>query len=312
MGKTTLPSRQIRDGGVQTADIADLNVTTAKLAASAVTFSKVLIAGSNPCLEDDGTGAIRVKVFDKASGGTIERTASGIDLALKPDGGLRYQPINSTPPPYSGLYVVGLQNLSSAPTDSFGGTTEGWFWWNTATTRAEFYARGSQTAVVSSVVAQGNTLSGDAIANTTAETTMTTTGTANKYTIPANSIIGSKVFRVTVMGKLSTTGAPTLALRVKIGAATVVDFGAVTMPTGVTDRAWIMECIIAGRQGGVSGNVVRSAKLIVGGINPATMRGTAVAVNTTIDNDMTFTAQWGTASASNSLTPEQLLIEYLN
>jgi hypothetical protein len=92
----------------------------------------------------------------------------------------------------------------------------------------------------------------------------------------------------------------------------VVDFGAVTMPSGVTDRAWIMECIVAGRQSGVSGNVVRSAKLIVGGINPATMRGTGVTVNTTIDNDMTFTAQWGTASASNSLTPEQLLVEYLN
>jgi hypothetical protein len=312
MGKTTLPSRQIRDGGVQTADIADLNVTTAKLAASAVTFSKVFIAGSNPCLEDDGTGAIRVKVFDTASGGTIERTANGLDLALKSDGGLSYAPYMSTPPPYDGLYVIGLNNVSSAPTNSFGVKTEGWFWWNTTFDRAEFYARGAQTAVVSSVVAQSNTLSGDAIANTTAETTMATAGVTNKYTIPANSIFNGKVFRVTVMGKLSTTGTPTLTLRVKIGTATVVDFGAATMPSSVTDRGWIMECIIATRQSGVSGNVVRSAKLIVGGISPVTMRGTAVTVNTTIDNDMTFTAQWGTASASNSLTPEQYLIEYLN
>lgn len=63
---------------ITTQDIKDLAVTTAKIADEAVTFGKLDLSATNPCIEDD-TG-IAVQVDDV----TIERAAGG--LQIKDDG----------------------------------------------------------------------------------------------------------------------------------------------------------------------------------------------------------------------------------
>jgi hypothetical protein len=159
---------------------------------------------------------------------------------------------------------------------------------------------------------------GAAIANTATETVI-----YPNITIPANYLQDGRVLRIIMKGKLSTTGTPTITFRARWGgvAGTILaQSAAITNGSSVSNVIWELELILQVRSNGSSGSVLAMGRVNVGGAssivnfmgsagatNPA-----AVTVDLTADTALAITAQWGTASTSNTLTGMQYIIESLN
>lgn len=162
-----------------------------------------------------------------------------------------------------------------------------------------------------------STASGTAVANTTTETVM-----FPNVTIPANYLQDGRTLRIRVQGAHSTTGTPTLIFRLRWGgvSGTVLALSP-TFTTGtVTNSLFEIDLILQTRTNGATGTVVVIGNATVqgatvpsqlmsagGGSAPA-----ATTVDLTADTPLSITAQWGTASASNTLTGFNYVIESLN
>ncbi|MEW6511893.1 MAG: hypothetical protein AB1428_13155 [Bacteroidota bacterium] len=152
------------------------------------------------------------------------------------------------------------------------------------------------------------TASGTAIANTATETII-----FPNVTIPANYLQDGRFLNLRLQGQHSTTATPTLIFRVRWGgvAGTLICLSPTfTTGSGVTANLWEVDVIIQTRLNGSSGTVVAIGCATVqgasvpsqlmcvgGGATPA-----ATTVDLTADTALSVTAQWGTASASNTLT----------
>ncbi len=154
------------------------------------------------------------------------------------------------------------------------------------------------------------------VANTTTETALTGSGSGS-LTLPANYLTAGKALRIRASGYLSDNLTPTLRLRVSLGGTPVFDTSAVTLLGSLSNNYWELQGEIICRVTGASGTIIGQARFVY---DDATHAGTLVGmVNTaTISADTTqalavgLTAQWGTASASNSLTCTNLVVEGLN
>lgn len=172
------------------------------------------------------------------------------------------------------------------------------------------------------------TADGTAIANSTTETII-----FPNVTIPANYMQDGRVLRLTLYGRHSTTGTPTLTFRTRWGGVTgtvICASGAVTAGSGVTAAMWKMEIIIQTRSNGATGTVfavgnVRLGEDAASTVGSATNSGAedlmgsagvatpaAVTVDLTADTALSVTATWSAASASNTLTGHVYTIETLN
>jgi len=162
------------------------------------------------------------------------------------------------------------------------------------------------------------TADGSAIANTVTETVIFT-----GYTFPANGVNVEDVLRLVLVGKYSNTGTPTLRLRVRYGGVSgtlIADTGAITTPSGVTNQALRVQVEIIIRAVGASGSML--ATLVAHGLGSATAvnLGTAggatapaaVSVDTTSAKELCITAEWGTASSSNTLLGMGQHLESMN
>ena len=171
------------------------------------------------------------------------------------------------------------------------------------------------------------TADGTAVANSTTETII-----FPNVTIPANYLQDGRSLRLTLFGKHSTTATPTLTFRVRFGgvAGTVLAAsGAITCAT-VTNAAFKLDITLTVRSNGSTGTVMANGEATVygdtaptvgsatgaPGIGPMTAGGqTAPAtatVDLTADAALSITAQWSAASASNTLTGTNYLVESLN
>jgi hypothetical protein len=159
---------------------------------------------------------------------------------------------------------------------------------------------------------------GVAVANTTTETII-----FPNVTVPANYMQDGRHLRVRASGQHSTTGTPTLIFRLRWGgvAGTVICLSPTfTTGSGVTANLWAIDVGIQVRSNGSSGTVVAIGNATVqgagtpaqlmcvgGGATPA-----ATTVDLTADTALALTAQWGTASASNTLTGWNYTLDSLN
>ena len=172
------------------------------------------------------------------------------------------------------------------------------------------------------------TSDGTAIANSTTETII-----YPNITIPANYLQDGRSLRLTLFGKHSTTGTPTLTFRVRWGgvAGTVLAAsGAITCGSTVTNAGFKIDVIMTARSNGSSGTVMCNGEAVVygataptagsatgaPGIGPMTNGGQTVpavaTVDLTADTALSVTATWSAASASNTLTGLNYLLESLN
>lgn len=166
-----------------------------------------------------------------------------------------------------------------------------------------------------------STNDGGAVANTVTETII-----VPNVTIPGNYLQDGRTLRAKVFGKYSTTGTPTLTFKVRWGGTSgtvIATTAAITTPSSVTNALFDIELLITTRSNGSAGTVMANgevtlhtgtagsptdAALTAGGQTaPAT-----VSLDLTADTAFTITATWGTASASNTLTSLNYVIESLN
>ena len=150
------------------------------------------------------------------------------------------------------------------------------------------------------------------IANTVTETTLIDTGVGS-LTIPANWLVVGRGLRVTARGYHSSSGNPTVTLRVKLGAVTLAT--ASTAGGNGTNDAWEVSIDVVCRTIGGSGTVVVAGYYAEHHSNGAQVGFSAtspVTVNTTISNVFDLTFEWGTASASNTITSQILLLHAID
>lgn len=129
-------------------------------------------------------------------------------------------------------------------------------------------------------------------------------------------------WRLTAHGILSSTGTPTLLLGFYYGAVAGTALAA-TAATAVANNAaaqpWRLELLMSVRSLGSSGTVwaqgwvdfPTSLTALTRTAIPVT-NAQLVTVNTATNSALTTGAQWGTSSASNTVTCEDFIIEQMN
>lgn len=163
-----------------------------------------------------------------------------------------------------------------------------------------------------------NTVVPAAVANTTSETII-----FPDQTIPANYMQDGRLLRVRAQGQLSTTGTPTIIFRLRWGGVAGVVLAVtptITCGSGVTAKLWDLDIILQVRGNGSSGTIVAIGDCEMNGATAfeqafcagGSATPAATTVDLSVDKALSITAQWGTASASNTLTGWNYIIESLN
>lgn len=157
------------------------------------------------------------------------------------------------------------------------------------------------------------------VANTATETTLIGTGVGT-LTLPANFFIAGRTIRIQARGYFSSTNlGPTLRLKIKLGSTVLLDTGAQALALlAATTREWMVDAAITCRTIGASGSVIGQGLAtlmdLASAVGSATSEemsnvGGATTIDTTATQAVGTTAQWGTASASNTITCTNFTLE---
>ena len=151
-----------------------------------------------------------------------------------------------------------------------------------------------------------------AVANTTTETTLlSTTSSVGTYTLPSNFFKTGRSIIFRAYGKHSTTASPNLTMRFKLGSTTVCTTGAHAMHND-TNSLWEIYVVLTCRTTGASGTVYAQGYFRDFGTAGDTVQMVNTAtttIDTTSSLAVNLTAQWGTASASNTITCTNAILE---
>jgi hypothetical protein len=151
--------------------------------------------------------------------------------------------------------------------------------------------------------------------------TLTDVSPAPQIVLPANQLDNGMVMRLTAFGVFSTTVTPTLLLGFYYGgvAGTALAASAATATaSGVTNVPFRMEWEGRVRTTGTGGTIFGQGYLDLG-LTVATVTHSplpvtalaAVTIDTTTAKALTVGAQWGTSSASNTLTCHHFSVELI-
>lgn len=139
------------------------------------------------------------------------------------------------------------------------------------------------------------------VANSVAETTLFT------GTVAANELSAGKVLRCRVYGRMSALVTDTVTLRFKVGGTTFLTI--VSTAAAITGQEWSAEFVITCRTTGAAGTLISQVWAIINNsIQSAADSGTHT-VDTTAAENVTVTAQWSAASASDTITLQQGYLE---
>ncbi len=151
--------------------------------------------------------------------------------------------------------------------------------------------------------------SGNTIANTASETAFTST-----CVIPANTLVAGDVLQMRLWGVYSNAVAPpTIQAKIKLNGTAIMDTGVFTGPGAATDKGWSADTVYTIFTSGASGTMdaqgylefstAATAALAINVPNTSTK-----SIDTTVDNTVSVTVTWGTASTSNSVTLRNMSI----
>lgn len=152
-------------------------------------------------------------------------------------------------------------------------------------------------------------------------TTLTDISPAPQIVVPANYLFVGQRLRLKGYGIFSTTGTPTLLLGGYFGAVAgtlLAATAATTTGSGAASWPWDLELEIEVRSVGATGTVWCGGKVNLGtslaAMTPIWLPATQtqpITINTTAAAALTVGAQWGTNSASNTITCEDAYVETL-
>lgn len=145
------------------------------------------------------------------------------------------------------------------------------------------------------------------ITNTLVETNLLDGGIGT-LSVPANAFKKGDAYHAILTGTLSAQNNNTLEIRIKSNGVLLADTGVLTM-AGATNKNWKMEIYFSINDIGAAGvaNIstggtfmyTKDASLSFEGVNFSTQNSSTF--DTTINNTLAITAQWGTANAGNSI-----------
>lgn len=147
------------------------------------------------------------------------------------------------------------------------------------------------------------------IASSAAEATLVGGGTGS-VTLPANFFVQGKAIRLRMSGFHSSAASPTITIKVKIGGTTIATASG-TSGNGSND-VFIVQMDITCRSTGVTGTIFgqgQYAELHTGGLVAGLPTTAATTVDTTGTLAIDITGQWGTSSASNTISATNFTIE---
>jgi hypothetical protein len=164
--------------------------------------------------------------------------------------------------------------------------------------------------------------SGTAYASSTTLTDVSPGGTTNPIAVPAYSLQKGMLLRLRASGTFSNTGTPTLLLGFYLGGTAgtaLAATSAITTTTGATNWPWALSLDLRVRTTGSSGTVMPGMGYLdlptsLTAFTHRPIPETALATvtwDTTATKTLTVGAQWGTSSASNTLTCLDLNVELL-
>ena len=171
-----------------------------------------------------------------------------------------------------------------------------------------------QTTLSSITYAPGNnyglfnqTGSSAVITNTTTETSLLDGGVGT-LTVPANGFTAGDAYHAILTGTLSAQNNNTLEIRIKTNGVVLADTGVMSM-AGANAEPWKMEVYFSINAIGTAGVAristggtfmyTKDASTDFQGVNFSTVNSSSF--NTTVNNTLSITAQWGTANAGNSI-----------
>lgn len=154
--------------------------------------------------------------------------------------------------------------------------------------------------------------------------TLTDVSPAPAIKLPANILEAGSEIEIYAEGQFSNTGTPTLLLGFYLGGVAGVAFAAstaVTTITGATAWAWQMRYRGTVRAIGTAGSIQGQGALYMPAsltqfqapyAIPATLAARTVAIDTSVEKTITVGAQWGTSSASNTLTCTNISVQLIS
>jgi hypothetical protein len=207
--------------------------------------------------------------------------------------------VGGTPSLGGGVGVLGIRNAGTDPTTA---PTTGIVVYSTGSRPAwinssanTYYAQGAQA---------GATVSN--LASTAVETTLFS------IIVPANEVVNDGIYRLTVMGNLSTSATATsMTLRTKVNGATLLSTGAITANANLTTKPWQLKSIMRFRNPGASANLYSHLECVhrFDGTTAPTAApyvfdssNAGSTIDTTSPITFAVTGDWGASSASNSLS----------
>jgi len=138
------------------------------------------------------------------------------------------------------------------------------------------------------------------VANSVVETSLLTSTT----TLPANFFSASKQIVLRLRGYHSAVSNPTIRIKVKLGSVVVLDTTAIVSGNS-TNEYFDIDGVICCRTTGATGTVMGQGFYLEcggGGNHFGMVNTSAVTIDTTTTQVFDITVQWGTASASNTIT----------
>ena len=207
------------------------------------------------------------------------------------------------------LYANAKLNLGAVTNAS---PASGDYWYDT--TQKTFAARtAGATAFNSGILYVGTATV--TVANSTTETSLLGTGVGSA-TLPANFAVVGRTIRVRSHGFISDTATPSSTIKIKLGAMTLVTSTG-TLPSGLSNAEVTFEFVFTFRSIGSSGTVIGqgisriTSGAFVSSASRALVMTAPATIDTTVANAMDVTYQWGTASASNTISMTNPIIEVI-
>lgn len=171
---------------------------------------------------------------------------------------------------------------------------------------------GTQQAVVLSHFQQNTPVT---IGNTAVETSIFTTGVGSR-TFGAGWFNTGSIVRIHILGSAKTlNAAQTIQFKVKLGAVTILDSGAVTTPALGSATAYRRDVDFSFASVGATGSCNAGTTQFIYGGTPASIGSSVVpatsTVNTTASNLLDITYTWGAADAANVIIVYGVVVECL-
>ena len=158
------------------------------------------------------------------------------------------------------------------------------------------------------------TSDGTPVSNTTTETTIIGTGVGT-LSVPANAFSVGNSYHAKLIGNISCLGSATIKFRVKSGLVILADTGVINLDAS-TNRTWEINVYFTIRALGAAGvasiasggifSYIKNSGANFEGTNFSTVNNSSF--DTTIDNTLDVTVEWGAASASDSIYSEIFIL----